>query len=250
VNPLLALLFAAALPAISTPTERDHLQRGELPWGNDSWAVRYDKEFRRILWRAWEPDVVLRTVHFPPFHTEWIVGIIRRPSGYSAFLLEPTTQIWPTLQDPKNAIEPLAKIRPRFYERELSNASADRVAAIFRKVLSDRRNYQEDRRILTDTSSFTYMVRYLPGEHFVAFTASDDHTPSALLFDLSARLYLFVRGKVDMPDDKWLRMSPKDSQLALQQCIREAETKLGVTKRSNQAMQPTASPRTASLSDD
>ena len=247
---LVPLLLAAVLPAISTPTESDHLQRGELPWGEDDLFVRYDKEVRRILRRAWQPDVVLRTVHFPPFHAEWIVGILRRPSGYSAFLLEPSTQIWAAVEDPKNAIEPLAKIRPRYYERELSDASADRLAAIFRTVLSDRRNYHEDRRILTDSSSFTYMVRYRPGEHFVAYTASDEHTPSALLFDVSARLYLYIRGKVDLPDDKWLRMNPKESQLTLEQCIREVETKLRVTKRSNHAMQPTASPRTASLSDD
>ena len=240
-----ALLLSATVPAVSAICAEDHLQRGELPWGNDHLFLRYDKEIRRVLWRAWEADVVLRTVHFPPFHTEWIVGIVRRPGGYKAFLLEPTAQVWAALQNPDNPKKELASIHARYYERELSEAFSERLAAIFRRVLSDRRNYREDRRriIVTDSSSFTYMVRYQPGEYFVAYTESEEHTPSAVLFDVSSSLYLFVRGKIDVTNKKWLRMTPRGSQLALEHSIRDAEAKLGMTRRSNQALQPTTSRR-------
>jgi DNA primase large subunit len=60
------------------------------------------------------------------------------------------------------------------------------------------------------------------------------------LFDVSSSVYLFVRGKIDVTDKEWLRMNSKESQLALERSIHEAEAKLRISQRSKQAMQPTA----------
>ena len=216
----------------------DHLKRGEWPW--DKEFLRDQKEVRRILSRGWQSDIVLRTVHLPPFHAEWVVGILRRPTGYYAFMVEPSAQIWAALDATAEKGE-LARIRPRYYERQLSAGLADKIAAIFRNVLSDRRNYRADRRILTDSSSFLFMLRYRPGEYLAANSASDENTKSDILCDVSSSLYVFVRGKIDVTDKKWLRMNPKESQLALERSIREAEKKLGIRRRSNQALERTAS---------
>lgn len=230
VKGFLALLLVTILPAISAIDAEDHLQRGELPLGNYDWALRYDKEVRRILWRAWEPDVVLRTVSFPPFRTEWIVGIVRRPGSYRAFLLEPTTQVWSALDNSAIRKTELTKIHTRYYDRALDEKLVERLAAIFRNVLGNRRNYLEDRRILNDSSIFIYMLRYRPGEYIIANTASDEHIPSATLFDVSASLYLFIRGKIDVTDKRWLRMNSKESLLALERSIWQAERDLKITK--------------------
>src|SRR5205809_2757972 len=123
--------------SISAFGAEDHLKRGEWPW--DKEFSRYQNEVRRILWRAWQSDVVLHMVHLPPFHAEWAVGVVRRPNGYYAFLVEPSAQIWAAL-DAMAEKDELAKIRPHYYERQLPPALADNIAAIFRNVLSDRRN--------------------------------------------------------------------------------------------------------------
>jgi hypothetical protein len=231
------ILLLSVVFSISAFGAEDHLKRGEWPW--DKEFLRYQKEVRRILSRGWGEDVVLRTIHLPPFHPEWIVGVLHRPTGYYAFLVEPSAQIWAALDAQAEKGE-LAKIRPRYYERQLTSALADNIAAIFRNVLSDRRNYRTDRRILTDSSSFVFMLRYRPDDHLAASSASDENTKSDILCDVSSSLYLFVRGKIDITDKKWLRMNAKESQLALERSVQRAEAKLGVHRRSNQALEPTA----------
>jgi hypothetical protein len=68
---------------------KDYITRGDALFDQSLPSFRrYDKEVKHILHRAWKRDVVVRAVHLPPFDPEWIVGIIRSPSGYRAFRLD------------------------------------------------------------------------------------------------------------------------------------------------------------------
>lgn len=208
---ILVLFISAALTslALSASDTRDYLargERGELP------SLRYETALRKKLPRAWQKDVVMRVVHFPPFAPESIAGIIHRQDGYNAFRLEPSLQVWDAINDRK---ENFSKIRAIYGEKALSDSLAARISAVFRTVLSDPRNYRKDTHIYLDNSFFTFFVGFLPKERLAANTLYFDRgTKTFELLQVSDALYQYVLGK--------------KSEAALEQSVRKVETKLRV----------------------
>src|SRR6266513_2821271 len=135
-----SLVFVSA--QLSLAGDQDHLQRGEpeLKYDHD---VKYDRFVHRILFRGWKSDVVLRTLALPPFNPEAVLGLLGRDGHYLAFVVRPSNQIWeasglggtkPHIQD----------VWPIFHSRPISDSLAARIAAVYRHVLTDRRNYSRD----------------------------------------------------------------------------------------------------------
>lgn len=164
---LVSLLLLSPCAAV----ERDYLQHGE-PKPKYDFEIGYDKATRRILARGWRKDVVLRTVNFPPFSEESVTGILKTPQGYSAFRVSPSMQIWEALgygsTDPHHPKDQIRTVRPIFRSKPLKESLAARIAAIWRRVLNDPRNYGKDPNMYLDTSSFTYYVAFAPGERTTA----------------------------------------------------------------------------------
>ena len=219
----------ALLAGVAHISARDYITRGDTLF-DQSLPVfkRYDKEVKRILHRAWERDVVVRAVHLPPFDPEWIVGIIRSPSGYRAFRIDASYFIWQALLDEK---EKLPGIHGIYRERPLAEASALRIAALWRAVLGAPQNYGKDPTIYGDSSSFHFFVGASQREHLAGWTAYMfvDHSGATEICLIAHRLYEFAAHK-------------SGSEAKLQKQIQRAERQLHVEPRSasNQTLQPTA----------
>jgi len=76
---------------------RDYLAKGW--WQKGLASTRYQEAVERILARGFQQDVVVRTVHLPPFHPEWIAGIVQHPTGYRAFRLDASYSVWQALEE-------------------------------------------------------------------------------------------------------------------------------------------------------
>ena len=129
---LLALLVSPANAA-----ERDYLQRGEEKRTAD-YAIKYDRAVRYVLGRGWQKDVVLRMFPVPAFQPEFVSGIARTASGYTAFEATVSNNIWYQLgfgsEEWKRKYTNYRHIKPILHERRLSDALAVRIAAIWRHV--------------------------------------------------------------------------------------------------------------------
>jgi hypothetical protein len=162
----IALVFALTVSLACRGGEKDYLQYGERPLSS-RFEIVYDNAVRSVLSRGWRPDVVLRTVHLPPFDPESVTGIIRSPVGYNAFILKASKRVWEASgfgsidPHPKNRVR---AVRPVFRSRSLKAPVAARIAAVWRRVLTDRRNYAEDTRISTDTSQIDFYLAFAPRE--------------------------------------------------------------------------------------
>jgi hypothetical protein len=220
----------AVLLACAHAHAKDYITRGDALFDQSLPSFRrYDKEVKRILHRAWERDVVVRAVHLPPFDPEWIVGIIRSPSGYRAFPLDASYFIWQALNDEK---EKLPSIHGIYRERPLDEASALQIVALRRAVLGAPQNYGKDPTIYGDSSSFHFFVGVSRGEHLAGWTSYVfvDHSQATEICLIAHRLYEYAARK------------PR-SEAKLQQQIRRAERKLHTQPRSasNQSLEPLSS---------
>ena len=126
-----------------------------------------------MLARGWRKDVVVRMVDIPSFQPEWVAGIARTSSGYKAFEVTASKQIWGELGfgsgDPKRKQRDYHSIRPVLHERPVSDALSARIAALWRRVLADPRNYGKDAGIYLDSDQFTYHLSFLPRERLTAY---------------------------------------------------------------------------------
>src|SRR3954451_12042176 len=157
-----SLIVAAA--QLCAAGDKDHLQRGERVLRYD-YDVEYDRLVRRILSRGWEPDVVLKTVALPPFNAEAVLGLLRDGDHYSAFVVRPSKQIWESSNLGLPAGYPkrtLANVRPIFNSRPIAGSLAARIAALYRRVLTDRRNYSKDPNVYLDTTQTTFYLAFAP----------------------------------------------------------------------------------------
>jgi hypothetical protein len=206
-----AQLFVSATLLMSSDAvnaAHDYFSRG---WSEHDYdfEVRYRKNVQRILERALQHDVVLRTVHLPPFDPEWIVGVVRASNGYRAFRLEASSFIWGA-QESKNK-QKLAAIRGIYRDRPITDATALRLAALWRHVLADSRNYgKEDltRVIRLDTSQFIFTVDHI--------------TANTVAWDRGTKAWELVR----VSDDIFDFVDGKDSQGEFNSSIRDAERKI------------------------
>jgi len=186
-------LVAFAAPA-GNCSARDYLKEGDQESDHPEQSdVRYDKAVRHVLWRAWQKDVAVRTVHLPPFDPEWIAGVIRTKDGYRAFKLEASSQIWGASHHPKRD---LPKIRAIYRERPITDSLAERIG-VWRAVLGDRRNYGKDPGIYLDTSQLIFFVGFRRGEHPLTANTKlpDRNAKSRQLWDISIALLDYVEAK-------------------------------------------------------
>ena len=163
-----SLIVAAA--KLLCAGDKDHLQRRE-PQLKYDYQIKYHRLVRKILARGWQSDVALRVVALPPFAPEAVTGLLRSGSGYQAFSLRPSSQIWEAsnlglpLGYPKRS---LTNVRPVFRSRPIDVSLAVRIAALYRRVLTDRRNYSTDPNIYLDTTQTTFYLAFAPGETITA----------------------------------------------------------------------------------
>jgi hypothetical protein len=149
--------------------ERDYLQRGEAK-PIDDYEIKYDRAVRDLLSRAWQTDVVLRMVDIPAFQPEWVTGIVHRADHYDAFEVTASKHIWSVLGFGGGKKGDYHTVRPVIHERRISTSVAARIAALWRRVLQDSRNYGKDRAIYLDTDQFTYYLSFMPRERLTANT--------------------------------------------------------------------------------
>jgi hypothetical protein len=190
----LFLSFLLSLAIGSACDAKDYLTRGDAIYDRSlPLFKRYDKEIKRILSRAWRSDVVVRAVHEPPFSSEWIVGVVRSPTGYRVFRLEASFQIWEAINDHK---EELPKVHGIYAERVISDLTASKIAAIWRFVLADGANYGEDPTVYGDSSTFHFFVGFSRGEHLSAHTSYlFDGAKAEELVNISSAIYDYVSQK-------------------------------------------------------
>ena len=168
----LVIASVALLPLVETEVkagQRDYLQRGEEKL-TDQIEIKYDRAVRDVLSRAWRTDVVLRMVDIPPFQPEWVTGITRTGDRYHAFEVTASKHIWSVLGFGGGKKGDYHSIHPIIHERAISPSLAARIAALWRRVLKDSRNYGTDTAMYLDTDQFTYYLSFMPGERLTANT--------------------------------------------------------------------------------
>ena len=168
----LVIASVALLPLVETEVkagQRDYLQRGEEKL-TDQIEIKYDRAVRDVLSRAWRTDVVLRMVDIPPFQPEWIVGITRSGDHYHAFEVTASKHIWSVLGFGGGTKGDYHSIHPIIHERAISPSLAARIAALWRRVLKDSRNYGTDTAMYLDTDQFTYYLGFMARERLTANT--------------------------------------------------------------------------------
>ena len=165
-----AILLFARSPA--NAAERDHLQRGEEKPTAD-YQIRHDRAIRHVLSRGWRKDVVVRMVDVPAFEPETVAGIARTANGYTAFEAAAPENLWYELglapYTPKRKQKSYKSVKAVLHERPLPEALAARIAALWRRVLTDPRNYWKDPALYMDTNQFTYHVSFLQYERLTAY---------------------------------------------------------------------------------
>ena len=190
------------------PIDRnDYLKRGwwEKPLDFD---VRYRKNVERILERGFRKDVVLRMVHLPPFDPEWIVGVVESNDGYRAFRLDASYFIWQAQEDEKAKLPTIHGI---YKDKPIPSATALRLAALWQRFLTDRRNYgKKERVIYGDSSHFIFSVDRVTANTM----AWDKGTKAADIVQVGDDIYDFVAGK--------------KSEAALEKSLEKAERKVGL----------------------
>ncbi len=104
-------------------------------------------------------------------------------------------------------------LRQPLYERRIADSVADRIAALWRRVLRDPRNYGKDPAIYLDTDEFIFYLAFLPTERFAARMTSWGPKVEQLT-DVIDALVVYADGTI--------------SEAKLVQAIAKAERKLGI----------------------
>lgn len=211
----LTALVASQCTTIAQP-KRDSLVHGEAQPTTPS-EIKYDRALRKVLERAWRKDVVLRMLDLAPFGPEWAGGLARGPAGYNAFAIGAATNLreylargsaarWAKTGDRRTLRQPL-------YERRIEDSVAGRIAALWRRVLTDPRNYGKDPALYLDTDQFVFHLALLPNEHLTARMTSWGPQVKQLL-DVMDALTVYADGTI--------------SESKLAQAVAKAERKLGI----------------------
>jgi hypothetical protein len=206
---------------------RDYLAKGWWDKPSDVTA-EYERAVEKILRQGFKRNVVLRLIVLPSFDREGMIGLVRSPTGYRAFDLRASLQIWDALHERK---EKFREIRPIYKEKPITSSLALRIATLWRRVLADPRNYGKEKGVVyIDSANFIFFVGFDPDQRLTANTEHFDRGTKAWeLIQVSDTMYKYILGKV--------------SESALERRIGRAEKKIEVTsstKASNKTMQPTA----------
>jgi len=210
----LVIASVALLPLVETEVkagQRDYLQRGEEKL-TDQIEIKYDRAVRDVLSRAWRTDVVLRMVDIPPFQPEWVAGITRSGDHYHAFEVTASKHIWSVLGFGGGKKGDYHSIHPIIHERAISPSLAARIAALWRRVLKDSRNYGKDTAMYLDTDQFTYHLSFLPRERLTAYMTGWGQRTEQLI-NVAGALADYANGA-------------REKQLV--QAVQKAERKLGI----------------------
>lgn len=161
-----AVVLLLALGAPAAAADKDYLRRGERE------RTAYDRAVKQVLSRAWRSHVVLRVVGIPPFKREWAIGLSRSATGYTAFvaIVAPPDSVWYALGFSESE-QGRDRSAPRsiVIEKPIPEQTATRVAALWRRVLTDPRNYRHDPAIHMHSDTFTYYLAFAPGERVTAW---------------------------------------------------------------------------------
>jgi hypothetical protein len=170
----IALSLAVAI-APAQAGERDYLRKGDRKL-TQQWHIDFNRAVRTVLARGWRQDVVLRTFDLTAGSPEWVSGIARTGAGYRAFEVAASTELWAKLSDTSTGQMVIkhdySGIRGLLHERPLSEALSVRIAALWRRMLTDPRNYGEEKRIYTDADVFAFDLRFARRERLIAHTSA------------------------------------------------------------------------------
>ena len=209
---IIASLFLGSLQFASGAVDRDYLQRGEEQLSS-KYQIIYDRAVRDVLSRAWRPDVVVRMVHRPPFEPESAAGIARATHGYLAFEVTVSKHIWDALDfDKKQGKGDYRSIRPVLHKRPLPEPIAARIAALWRHVLTNERNYAVDSGVYLDSSHISYYVGFSPRERLSGYTTGWG-PQSKQLINVAGAIVSYANGAAETE---------------LLKAIKRAERKLGI----------------------
>jgi hypothetical protein len=195
--------------------ERDYLVRGKEELTTDL-DIKYNRAVRHVLYRAWQKDVALRMSIIPGFQPEFAVGIARTASGFTAFEATVADSIWFQLgfgsEKWKHNYNNYRHIKPILHERRLPEGLALRIAALWRRVLTDSRNYARDEGPHTDATQFDYFLAFIPHERLRAYMVTSGPNTGQLI-TLTRALANYANGTSDRE---------------LVKAVAEAERKLGI----------------------
>ena len=169
---VLATSLAMTAAVCGFARDPDHLRKGEEKlWGQSD--RDYMRAVHTILARGWRGDVVVRMLDLPAGPPEAAIGIARTRAGYHAFEAKASTGLWGALSDLSGHIKhDYRGLHAVVHDRPLSDALSARIAALWRHVLTDPRNYGEETKIYVDANVFTFDLRFLPREHLTAHSTS------------------------------------------------------------------------------
>ncbi|MFN2476960.1 MAG: hypothetical protein ABR526_11560 [Chthoniobacterales bacterium] len=156
-------------------------------------------------------------VDLAPFGPEWAGGLSRGASGYHTFVIGAATNLreflahgsakrWAPKGDRRTLRQPL-------YERRIADSVARRIAALWRRVLNDPRNYGKDPAIYLDTDEFIFHLAFLPNEQLTARMTSWGPKTKQLL-DVMDALTAYADGTI--------------SDTKLTQAVAKAERTIGI----------------------
>ena len=219
----IAVLAASVFASKVSSAPKEYLARSWSAQPLD-FEVEYEHAIRRILGEGISPGRLLRTVMLPPFDPEDIVGLVRSAAGYRAFDLKPLrcrfgTRCTKTKRSCQRSVASIGR-------EHISGQIAARLAALWRCLLADRRNYRPPEKgvIFVDSTSFVFYAGGRGGPPLTANTHRLDRgTKTWEVISVGDAIYHYARGDV--------------SEAHLDQRLREAEAKLGLRTASNQAMQ-------------
>src|SRR4051812_9031319 len=125
----------------------DYLQPGATK-GTAEYQIKHDRAVRHVFGRGWHSDVVVRMVDIPPFQAESVSGVAHTASGYQVFNITASEHISSERRfgsdDQKHKKDDHCGINPILHERAIPEALAGRILAVWRRVLTDSRNYGKD----------------------------------------------------------------------------------------------------------
>src|SRR5439155_5536705 len=120
----------------------------------------------------------------------------QHPTGYRAFRLDASYSVWQALEErAAGEKDKLPTIRGIYKDRELPDALAPRIIALWRSVLGNSQNYRKDPYFYTDSSHFVFSLASTSFRATASTTYLETGNKSNALFEVSVGLYDYASGK-------------------------------------------------------
>jgi hypothetical protein len=254
---MLHLAILALLVTAEVALAQEHLEPGQA-FEN---LGKYPEFVRSVLADAYAKDVVLRVLLLPSFSPEEAAGIRKRNQEYDAFCIMPRTAVWNTysikqiesgemrtfdvdgkkvppekneeLRDlKKRAPSDYRQIKTQRWVRPISVSLVERIIRLWQQMLLDARS-GDDKRVGVDGETYEFAMP-LSGRGVLTAEvwSPQEGSRTDALVRVANALSEYAKGGVDTQE--------------LSKRLRSVESRIWP----NQAIQPTAGRRTASLFDD